>query len=132
MKGHKIVGPTAIMLGFINACIGLAWAGRPTAVRIGYAVFDLLVWVVILALVFFKMRRNRTKKAMNTPAAQNFRDTTTPAYSHVRGGSTSGQQVNFSAPPPAYGHDAEARIPLQSMNRQEHGPVEYFNVQPTK
>ena len=68
------------------------------------------------------MRRN----ALNTPAAANFREGNA-AYSHVRGGSQ-----DFSRPPPSYGGGGDgANVPLRTFE-QEHGPVEYYNVQPGK
>jgi len=129
MKVHRIVGPSSILLGFVNACIGLAWVGIPRAI-IGYTVFNLLVVIVVGSLVLMKKKRKMRRDAMNSNAAQNFREGTT-AYAHVRGGST--QQhgpANFAAPPPAYGQ----AVPLQTFQQQPstHGPTEYYSVQPNK
>ncbi|KAK5093029.1 hypothetical protein LTR70_000504 [Exophiala xenobiotica] len=129
MKVHRIVGPSSILLGFINACTGLAWVGIPRAI-IGYTIFNLLVVIVVASLVMLKKKRKMRREAMNSNAAHNFREGM-PAYSHVRGGST--QQhgpADFAAPPPAYGQS----VPLQTFGQQplRQGPTEYYNVQPNK
>lgn len=129
MKGHRIVGPLAITLGFVNVCVGLAWAGRTRAI-IGYVVFDVIICLIIGGLLFWKRKRNMRRNAMNTPAAQNFRDANT-AYSHVRGGSFG--QNDFSRPPPSYaGAPTEQHVPLRTFDEGRHGTVEYYNVQPNK
>lgn len=117
MKAHRIIGPLAIALGFSAAVLGLRMAGRTRAI-IGYVIFDLLVWAVVLGLVYVKKRRNMKKGAMNTAAAQNFRDTNT-AYSHVQG--------NDFEPAPAVYNPNVQQIPLQSR-----GNFEYYSVQPNK
>lgn len=129
MKGHRIAGPLSITLGFINACIGFAWAGMGRAI-IGYVIFDLLVFIIVGSLVFLKKKRKMRKQAMNSNAAHNFREGTT-AYAHVRGGSIHEQgRADFTAPPPAYGQS----VPLQTFEQQPltHGTAEYYSVQPNK
>ena len=108
MKGHRIAGPLSILLGFINACIGLAWAGRKIAIA-GYTVFSLLVWIVVLSLVFWKKKRNMRRQAANSTAAQNFRD---------------GQTYAAPTNPPAY--------PGIAMQNMDSRPAEYYSVQPNK
>lgn len=126
MKGHRIAGPLAITLGFVNACIGLAWSGKTRAI-IGYVVFDLLVFIVIGGLVFMKKKRNARKNVMNTAAARNFRDVDT-GYSHVRTGSM--PNTDPYAAPPAYGNN-EQQVPLQTFHGHEQR-VEHYSVGPNK
>ncbi|KAK5080387.1 hypothetical protein LTS08_007685 [Lithohypha guttulata] len=134
MKGHRIVGPLSITLGTVNACLGLAWAGRTRAI-VGYIVFDLIVIAIIGALLFWNRKRNMRRNARNTPAAQNFRGANLAAYSHVRSGSANENQ--FSVPPPSYdshrgnGH-SEQHVPLRRFEQEQHGPTEYYSVQPNK
>lgn len=131
MKGHRIAGPLSITLGFINACIGLAWAGLRRAI-IGYTIFNLLVVIVVSSLVVMKRRSKMKRQAMNSSAAYNFREGTT-AYTHVRGGSIGRHgPADFAAPPPAYGQS----VPLQTFEQRplqsHYGQREYYNVQPNK
>lgn len=105
MKGHKLVGPLGLALGFANACIGFAWVGlrRPL---IAYAIISAVIWVVVGALVFMKSKKNmRRGNAANSAAAVNFRE-----------GQTGGN------------------VPMQNMEGPggEHGRVEYYNVQAGK
>lgn len=108
MKGHRIAGPLAIALGFINACIGLAWAGRRIAIA-GWTIFDLLVWIIVLGLVFWRKKRNMRKQVAHSAAAYNFRE---------------GQM--YDPPSNAPGYQGVA------MNDLDSRPTEYYNVQPNK
>lgn len=73
MRVHRILGPLSILLGFANACVGFAWAGM-TRTIIVYAIFNVLVAVVVGSLVFWKRRRTLKKGALNSAAASNFRE----------------------------------------------------------
>lgn len=108
MKGHRIAGPLAILLGFVNACIGLAWMGRPIAIA-GYTAFDLFVWIIVLSLVFFRKKRNMRKNAVHSAAAYNFRE---------------GQMYDPPLNPPNY-----QGVPMENLDAQ---PTEYYNEQPHK
>lgn len=125
MKVHRVIGPASILAGFSAAILGLLMAGRKTAV-IGYAIFVVIVWIVILGLVYMKKRRKMKKNAMNTVAAQNFRDAPT-AYSHVRGGSL--PRNDFEHAPAVYFPNTQ-QIPL--VSRETGQPFESYSVQPNK
>lgn len=73
MKAHRIAGPLVIVLGFSNALVGFAWMGL-TRTMITYAIFNLLVIIVIGSLLFWKKKRDMRKAAMNSHAASNFRE----------------------------------------------------------
>lgn len=107
MKGHRILGPLMISLGSVNACIGFAWVGLRGA-AIGYILFSLFIMLVVLSLVFLKNRRKMRRNAMNSTAAFNFRE----------GQGQYGQNVPMQ--------------PMGGQGQQQHGPVEYYNVQPPK
>jgi uncharacterized membrane protein YfcA len=115
-KAHRFVGAAVIFIGIVNGALGFNFAGNNRAI-IGYAVVVVLMVIFVTTLMFFKKRRTRRKNAMNSTAAQNFREgALEPIYDPMRAGepvplqryNTAGPQPGASPPPdamPAYGHD---------------------------
>ncbi|KAK4940914.1 hypothetical protein LTR10_019068 [Elasticomyces elasticus] len=97
MKGHRVLGPSTILLGLVNCFVGFNFASNNHGVIV-FGIAMLLMFIIVGSLTFFNRRRKMRKGAMNTPAAFNFRE----------GGMESG---NGGPPPPLYG---EGGIPLQS------------------
>lgn len=74
MKGHRILGPLVVALGFINACIGFNWVGLRGA-SIAYIIISLLITLGISGIVFMNNKRKMRKMgAANSAAAVNFRE----------------------------------------------------------
>jgi hypothetical protein len=95
MKAHRFLGPSTIVLGLVNCAIGFHFAGDNYAI-IGFAVTTALMIIVVGSLVFCTRRRRVRREAMNTPAAQNFRQ---------------GQmEPQFAGP---FGFQQEEDVPLQ-------------------
>jgi hypothetical protein len=102
MVGHRILGPGAMSMGLANCFGGFHFAGSNRGL-IFMGVATVLMLVAVGSSVFFSRRNKMRKGAMNTTAAQNFREGqmegAAPAY---------GPQ---SPAMPAYG---QGGIPLQS------------------
>lgn len=74
MKGHRILGPLVVALGFVNACIGFNWVGL-RGITIAYIIISLVITLAISGLVWMNNKRKMRKMgAANSAAAVNFRD----------------------------------------------------------
>ena len=73
MIGHRILGPLTITLGLVNVCVGFNFAGNRRPI-IPFVVISLLMIIFVSGVIFFVRRRRVRRGAMNTPAAQNFRE----------------------------------------------------------
>ncbi|KAI1620419.1 hypothetical protein EDD37DRAFT_674626 [Exophiala viscosa] len=95
MKGHRVLGPSTILLGLVNCFVGFNFASNNHGMIV-FGIAMLLMFIIVGSLTFFKRRQKMRKGAMNTPAAFNFRE---------------GESGNAGPPPPLYG---EGGIPLQN------------------
>lgn len=97
MKGHRVLGPSTILLGLVNCFVGFNFASNNHGMIV-FGIAMALMFIIVGGLMFFKRRQKMRKGPMNTPAAFNFRE---------------GQMEpgNAGPPPPLYG---EGGIPLQS------------------
>ena len=111
MKGHRIIGPTTILLGLANVFGGLAFAGAPARSMIVFGVALLVMLAVLAVTMFFNKRRVSRKGAYHTPAAHNFREgqmepmyPPTPYQPYHANESTADIPLNSysPAPPPVY------------------------------
>lgn len=113
MKLHRFVGPGAILLGFINGIVGLYWAGSSRWVVLGWVLIDLVVWVVISVLLFFKNRR----KSRTGPGATKV----TPVWIPRSAGYDKIEEENQINHSTAYDsgaqHQTESAIPLQNVGK---------------
>lgn len=122
MKGHRVLGPLTMGLGFANACVGFSWVGN-TRAAIGYAILNLLIIIAVSSLVLMKKKKKMREQAQTSAAAHNFREGQT--YPPPP------QGMGAPPPPPPYGQS----VPMQtfaSQGPQEHGAVEYYNARPNK
>ena len=72
IKIHRVAGPTLILLAYVNGGLGFNLAQNNAAI-IAEVVVIMLMVVFVWGCLYLKMRRQRSKDALRTPAAQNFR-----------------------------------------------------------
>lgn len=110
MKGHRVLGPASMSLGLSNCFVGFRFASN-TRGAIVLAIAALLMIIFVVSVVFFSRRRKMRKGAMNTPAANNFRE------GQMGGPAPYGPQ---SPSMPSYG---QGGIPLASYQNNQPPPV---------
>jgi len=86
MKVHKILGPLSVALGLINAIVGFNFAGDNRAI-IPLVIVATLVTIFVGTVTYLKRRNSVRKQAMNSAAAENFRQgQMEPQYTGQYGG----------------------------------------------
>lgn len=98
-------------LGLSNAFVGFSFASNTRgAIILGVA--TLLMIIFVFSVIFFTRRRKMRKGAMNTPAAQNFRE-----------GNMGGGPAPYGPQSPSMPSYGQGGIPLSSYQNDQPPPV---------